>query len=342
MPKNNRFADTVGFIRTLAGPNGVPVGPASAVADLLDSFNGAIPPNVDAAMSQGRKGSELSRKYRRAMILVLCVLNNTATAQARNAVDLIADVNLHNSLVQMLRDVQVIYGGRILRPIADQLKANPLAFLTNNRIKLGRGSMTTSGATPYDLSWDPHARVYFMEPPNLLHHYVHAKVQGYNIHVQKYSDVKDELHNIAGAHVTGDLALTTQLSGCTIIYKVAGGSLSVAHINPDAEVKRYLPRELAQHAGLPLGVLQTLRIARDANLRNAGGTLGIFGMVSNPGETGLRALGARNVRAHGYTDQLGNAYFLGAKSGGSWQLFAQQNNPGTPAGGVSNVMQLYP
>jgi hypothetical protein len=63
-------------------------------------------------------------------------------------------------------------------------------------------------------------------------------------------------------------------------------------------------------------------------------------MVGGPADTGLRALGARRVRAHGYTDQLGNAYFVGVKIAGNWQLFAQQNNPAH--GGVTNIMQLYP
>jgi hypothetical protein len=342
MPKNNRFADTVLFIRTLAGPGNVPVNGANAVADLLDSFAGAIPPAVDAAMSQGRAGTETTRKYRRAMILILCVLNNTSTDQAQQAVAAIADLALHNALVQMLRDVRVIHGGRTLRPIADQLLANPLTFLTNTRIKLGRGNMTTSGPTNYDFSWDPHGRLYFLEPPNPVHHFVHASVPGFNIHVQKYTAVKDELHDITGAQVAGDLALTTQLSGCTVVYKVAGATLTVAHINPDAECRKHLPQDLAQHAALPLGVLQTLRLVRDGNLGGGGGTLGLFGMVSNPGDTGLRLLGARNVRTHGYTDQLGNAYFLGVKSGGNWQLFAQQNNPGAPTGGVSKIMQLWP
>jgi hypothetical protein len=342
MPKNNRFADTVAFIRTLTNPGNVPVGPASAVADLLDGFHGAIPPAVDAAMSQGRQGTGLTRKYRRAMILILCVVNNTSTALARRAVEIVPDSGLHAALVQMLRDVQVVYGGRLLRPIADQLKANPLTFLTNNRIKLGRGAMTVSGPAQYDLSWDPFQRLYFMEPSLPSHTYIHAKVPGYNIHVQRYCDIRNELHDIDGASVNGDLALTTQLSGCTILYKVAGGTLTVAHILPDPEVRRYLPADLAAHAGLPIGVLQTLRLARDGNLGSAPGTLGILGMVSNPGETGLRALGARSVRAHGYTDQLGNAYFLGVKVGGNWRVIAQQNNPGMPAGGVTNVMQLYP
>jgi hypothetical protein len=342
MPKLNRFADTVFFIRGLTDPNGMAVGPAVAVADLLDSFNGTIPAAVDAAMSQGRRGTELTRKYRRAMILILCVLNNTLPSQAKQAVDMIPDSNLHASLVTMLRDVQTIYGRRVLTPLVDQLKANPLQFLTNHRIKIGRGAMTTSGPALYDFSWDALNRLYYLEPANPHQQYVHTKVQGFNIHVQKYSDVKDELHNIQGAVVTGDLALTTQLSGCTVIYKVNGGTLTVAHVQPDAQVKNHVPRDLAQYAGAPVGVLQTLRFARDANLGGAQGTLGFFGMVSSPAETNMRLVGQRNVRVHGYSDQLGNAYFLGVKSGGTWQLFAQQNNPRIPNGGVTKVMQLYP
>src|SRR5882757_5388149 len=140
MPKNNRFADTVTFLRTLTGPGNLPVVQAPAVAELLDSFQGAIPPAVDTAMSQGTHGTEQTRKYRRAMILILCVVNNTLASQARQAVSLVPDPGLHSALVQMLRDVHVIYGGRVLGPIADQLRNNPMQFVTNNRIKIGRGS----------------------------------------------------------------------------------------------------------------------------------------------------------------------------------------------------------
>jgi len=342
MPKDNRFADTVAFIRTMTGPGNLPVLTAPAVADLLDSFQGAIPPIVDNAMSQGRQGTDLTRKYRRAMTLVLCVVNNTLAAQARQAVGLIPDAGLHAALVQMLKDVHTIYGGRVLGPVADRLRHNPLQFLTNNRIKLGRGEMTTSGATPYELSWDTNARLYLLEPPNNVHHFVHAKVPGFNIHVQKYADIKNQINAINGATVAGDLALTTQLSGCTIVYRVTGGNLTVAHINPDADVRQQVPQNLAAFTNAPIGVLQTQRLARDGNLANTAGTLGVFGMVGGPGETGMRMLGARQVRAHGYTDQLGNAYFLGVKLGGNWHLYAQQNFPNQPNGGVTNVMQLYP
>lgn len=342
MPKNNRFADTVQFIRNLTGANNVPVLGASTVADLLDGYIGAIPPQVDLAMSQGRSGTELSRKYRRAMILILCVLNNTSTRDAKDAVGMISDAGLHAAAAQMIKDVLTIYGGRVLNPVANQLVGNPLAFLTANRIKLGRGAMVASGASQYDLSWDPHGRFYKLEPSDPMHNYVHAKINGFNIYVQNYSTVKDGLHDITGDLVAGDLAVTTQLSGCTVIYKVNGPNLTVAHIMPGAGVRQLVPQDLAQYAGSPLGVIQTMRMIRDGNLGRCNGTLGIYGMVSGPNETGLRMLGARRVRTHGYTDQLGNAYFIGVKVGGNWQLFGQQNNPGVPNGGVSNIMQLYP
>jgi hypothetical protein len=138
------------------------------------------------------------------------------------------------------------------------------------------------------------------------------------------------------------LALTTQLSSCTVIYKVAGANLTVAHINPEkAYTNRFLPQDLANMANDPPGVVQTYRIARDGNLAGAG-TLGIFGMLKDGADTSLQYLGARRVRTHGYTAALGNAYFIGVKVAGSWQLFGQQNNPGQGNAGVSNIMQLWP
>lgn len=36
----------------------------------------------------------------------------------------------------------------------------PLPFLTQNRVKLSRGTMTVSGASQYDLFWEAHDRLY--------------------------------------------------------------------------------------------------------------------------------------------------------------------------------------
>src|SRR5262249_12474293 len=149
------------------------------------------------------------------MVLILCVLNNTSTGDARQAVEMISSGALHAALVTMLKDVAVIYGRRVYTPLINQLLANPLLFLTNNRIKLGRGGMTTSGLTNYTFSWNVRGRFYLLEPPNQAGEYVHATVPGYNIAVSQYRDVKDDLHDLPGSVVQGNLAVTTQLSSCT-------------------------------------------------------------------------------------------------------------------------------
>jgi hypothetical protein len=64
------------------------------------------------------------------------VLNNTSTLDASRAVRIIPDTNLPSALAQMLKDVEVMYGRRP-SPLINQLLADPLGFLTNNRIKLG-------------------------------------------------------------------------------------------------------------------------------------------------------------------------------------------------------------
>lgn len=229
--------------------------------------------------------------------------------------------------------------------VTNELRTSPTAFLTNNRIKIGRAAMTTSGATPYEVTWSAREKFYYLQPtggPTPFH--LSGRFSGFNIHVQSYSSIANTIGAINGAVVTGDLALTTQLSGCTVLYSVNGGSLVVAHVQPDASVRTGLPHDLAGNAGDPLGVILALRIARDGGLGNAlgGGTFGIFGMVNDPGEVGLRLVGARNVRMHGYCGALGNGYFIGVKKNGNWKLYSQQNNPGRPADGVSKLQRLNP
>lgn len=77
-----------------------------------------------------------------------------------NAVRSMPDANLYASLVQMIDDVLTICGRRIFTPVASQLMGFPLSFLTQNRVKLSRGTMTVSGASQYDLFWEAHDRLY--------------------------------------------------------------------------------------------------------------------------------------------------------------------------------------
>lgn len=344
MPKQGRAADTLQFIR------GATLTPTSAenyrqqVSEWIEELT--ISPVIDKGMSQGTAGTELTRKYRRAMILILCTLNHLPVARAQQIVAQYSDQNLQAALGTMINDVQRVYAPARLNPALQQLLASPDQFLTHNRIKTGKGSMTTSAPSQFEMTWDSPGQFYFIEPPVAFHHNLHISFPGYNIAVTKFTDVSNNLGAIAGAVVQGNIGITTQLSGCSIFYSVNGAQLVMAHVWPNdvASVKANLPPALQAQAGLPAGAVLALRLAYQGGLSNAlgGGTLGIFGMVANPNDTQLRAVGPNNVRTHGYVDTAGNAYFMAVMVGGSWQLFGQQNNPGQPAGGVSSFVQIYP
>lgn len=67
MPKEGRIGDTILFIRNAAVVGGQDWG--NPIADLLQEI--PISAAVDQAMSQGTTGTELTRKYRRALTLIL-------------------------------------------------------------------------------------------------------------------------------------------------------------------------------------------------------------------------------------------------------------------------------
>jgi hypothetical protein len=342
LPKQGRLADTIHFIG--AAVVGTNQGLAMPIAELLEEI--AILPAIEQGMSIGTAGNETSRKYRRAMILILAALGNISVDQARAAVSHIQDAALPGALGNLYGDVQRIKMPARLNPALHQLQAAPTVFLAANRIKIGRGALTTSIPTPYEFSWNSRSKFYLMEPPNPIHTYLHVTFNGFNIAVTDFSDVQHNLGAIPGAVVNGTMGLTTQLSGCSILYSVNGGNLVVAHVwprDPD-DVRANLPPALLPNAAIPVGALLSLRIADHGDLANpvAGGTFGIFGMVASQADTGLRHVGARNIRMHGYVDTLGNAYFIAVQTGGNWELFGQQNAPNNPNGGVSNFMQLYP
>ncbi len=344
MPKQGRVADTIQFIKGLnvVGPGqdlGNPIG------EWLEELT--ISPAVDQAMSQGTAGTEQTRKYRRAMTLILCALNNVPPTRAQQMVAQYSDANLPTALGTMFADVQRVAAPLRLNPQLTQLQLQPATFLAANRIKIGKGTATTSGTMAFEFSWDSRSGFYLMEPPVAWHHYLHVTFQGFNIAVTTFRNIAGNLAQIPAAVVQGsNMGLTTQLSGCTIFYSVTGGHLRVTHIWPEHPdvVRANLPGALTAQAALPVGALLALRIAHEGSFAAPliGGTEGIFGMVADPADVGLRTVGPNNIRMHGYSDTLGNAYFIAVQIGGNWHLFGQQNDPRNPQGGVSNFQQLYP
>jgi len=343
MPKHGRIADTLMFIRGVVNP-ALPTRLLEEVAMWIEAAN--VSPAVDQAMSQGTSGTETTRRYRRAMILILCVIGNVRTASAQQLVAQYKDQELPAKFVTMVNDVKAGPARARLNPKLQLLMAAPANFLAHNRIKTGRGRMTVSGNATYEFSWDDRNNFYLMQPPGTGSTILHITFPGYNIAVTKFTDVENNPGQIPGSDVAGSAGLTTQLSGCTILYSVNAGNLVVAHVWPDkaARVRNNVPNALNGRLNIPAGALLAERIAHQGALSNpvGGGTTGIFGMVENVNDTGLRNFGPHAIRMHGYHDTLGNAYFIAIKVGGNWQLFGQQNNPGLPNGGVTNFQQLYP
>lgn len=341
------ITDTIGFLNGGGGLGLTDQLLSASVGAWLEEKHAARPisAQVETALSQVTKGSDTARKQRRAIILILCAFNRTPSKDALASVGMIKDGNLANALLTALRDVARIMAPKRFDPVINELRGSPTHFLGLNRIKIGRGAMLTSGASPYEMTWDPHTKIYNLQPVGVNPAPLSAQFNGFNIHVQSYTSVMNNLGAINGAVVTGDVVLTTQLSGCTVIYSVNGGNLCVAHIMPDAAVKQgVLPNNPAANAAQPLGTVLGLRMAQDGDLNNAvhGGTLGLYGMVDAVGDVTQRNLGARNVRMHGYCGALGNGYFIGVKKNGNWKLYGHQNNQGQPAQGVGRLLKLYP
>jgi hypothetical protein len=334
-------ADTIFYLNTAT------IAPTTAdhlrtpVAEWLEEI--IFSPAIEQALNQIPAGTGNAYKSRRAMILILCGLNNVPLASAKQAVAQYADNALPAALGKMLQDVERVSVPRRLLPASNSFLTNPSAFLAINRVRTTSGALVGSGPTAFDFSWAVHSKMYLFEPPG--NPTMHITVpNGFNLGTTKFQTIGN-LGQITGEVAQGSYVLTTQLSGCSIIYSVNAGNLVVAHVWPDAAVDNNVPLAVSQAVGgSPRGVVLGMRMIHEGGFSNpvVGGTFGVFGMVDTIHEVGLRNLGPANVRMHGYTATYGHAYFIAVLVNGSWVLFGQQNNLINPAGGVSHFQQLYP
>lgn len=336
--------DAINYIR------GATIIPATAnyllfpVGDWLDEIPRSH--TIEQALGQIPVGPGDAYKSRRAMILILCALNQVSVVQAKQVVGIYKDNELPAKLGTMVQDVARVALPRRLLPALHSLLNGPATFLANNRIRTGSGIMAGSGPTAFNMSWDFNSKLYMFEPPGAIPAMHIATPGGYNVGTTKFSTIGN-LAQITGAVAQGAFAMTTQLSGCSILYSVNAGDLVVAHVWPDDgnAVKTNMPLPVSQAVGgSAVGVILAMRMVHEGGLSNPvnGGAFGIYGMVDSVNDVGLRSVGPGNVRMHGYAGANGNAYFLAVLVGGNWHLFGQQNNPGLPNAGVSISQQLYP
>ena len=109
----------------------------------------------------------------------------------------------------------------------------------------------------------------------------------------------------SGSFYAADLTVTTQLTGCSIIYDLSGdrSNMVAAHVRPTGTTGPLLCQALRAGAALSNAI--------------GGGAGGVFG-----------AVGAREQ--NGYVMAEGACYFIGVRVGGAWELHGQQYAVGAP------------
>jgi hypothetical protein len=326
-----RIADTIAFIRNADVPSGRE-GDRAIVADMLRDREtaGTLPDTASPAMSQGhnfavfdRAGAKEFRNYRRAIILIRMVLQDTHATEAPSQTDRIADANLRQALGDRLREVCATR-----QDLIDKLhviKTRPLDFLTNHNLQImgARGS----GGMPYDFVHDPSVGHYKLVPPDMVGHLVALRIdEVFHVPVVRYADLTKtpipggggQTIDVPGHPVTrGELMVTTQLTGCAIVYHHAAG-LVAAHV-------------------LPFGAIRAEAMCTE--LRNSASLIGA------PGNAVTGVFGAQPTRAgnvNNYELMGGGTWVfcLGVNFGGAWSLYAQQRPKAHAVGGARTAWQI--
>ncbi|WP_411281115.1 hypothetical protein [Gemmatimonas sp.] len=313
-----RITDTIAFIRTATVP---PMHNAkrALVADMLRDRDaaGLIPNTASAAMSQGSnsalRGRDAvleTRQYRRAIILIRMALENADRSVAPPATAIIPDANLSAALGLHLDAVTTTIAD--LTTKLAQLQAHPLQFLAANAFNMVGAS--TSGVMPYGFIFDPLENKYHLAPIASVGNLPCVEIDVFQLHVQPYASLAttdrpvppggQSLH-VAGTVVHGaDLMVTTQLTGCAIVYHHHAGSLVAAHVQPTGIVAE----------------------TACTNLRAGDTTLSLA-----PGNAATAVFGPQNpkgVNVNNYQKQGAYNYCVGVRIGGTWGLYAQQRAPG--------------
>ncbi len=303
-----RIAETIDFIEASAvfpmhGDKRV------AIANLLKEKRAAnqISQALSQQMSQGTlwtvigRGTEQTyRQYRRALILVRVMLLAQNATTVVNAVNAMTDGVLASNLAN---DINSIWLSKVSALNTELLtfKTSPLVFLATKKIYTF-GVEQSKVMDDFIFTHNIEKDLYEFKPRSQLSskpEFVYTPVKVFHIHVQSYTEVKNNLSTISGSNVTGaDLMVTTQLSGCSVMYQVDNDNLIVAHIQPVGTTGYSLCNEL----------------------RTSGKFLG--GLNNIP----VHVFGAQNTKQTGY-DYLTNShtYCIGINIGGNWKLYAQQH-----------------
>ncbi len=256
------------------------------VGMLLQSQSAQIPDNIGGNMSIGNSGTEDERSFRRALILTSCVLLNSDPAATQRTIKKTMAATPRTRLRKMADLIFATYPMNVLQPVSDALLADPQAFLDDNLIVLGgaRASRALDIVMSYNIDRDTYD---FSSTPNPS--LMQMSVPGFFIGVDPYDNAYATIGNIASAPVAGNLAITTQLTGCNFLFRVNGPNLRAAHIQPGAAALDHVPERIESTFVGPRVVnkksLSMSGIFKErAVLSGAGGHMGMVGTVPNDGQ----------------------------------------------------------
>jgi hypothetical protein len=309
-----RISDTITFLRTATVPLAHDA-KRGIVADLLRDLDlqGRISDTVSPAMSQGhnlaisgRDEAKANRHYRRAIILIRMALQNSDRSIAPREVNQIADANLPQELGIRLDQICTTLDD--LTTKLALLKSEPVKFLKNNAFNMvsASGKNAPSGVTDYVFYDDAINGQYTLAAEKDVNNIVTKKIKVFHLHVQPYAGLarthssNGESLDVVGNVAQMDLMVTTQLTGCAIVYYLNGATLVAAHVQPTG--------------GIGAEAMCT-NLRADATLSNAPGMAktGVFGAQVAKGGDPNNYLKAGNYN-----------FCVGVRIGGTWGLYAQE------------------
>lgn len=302
-----RLQETIQFIGNTPPANFV--GDMNLIVRALNTWRRTASLNtrhtLSLLMSQekapNRPKNSVDRSYRRAAIMLKCVLLAPETQWAATALQVNNNAqnfaNLYRFNVNDSRDAVYSSPG-VARANLDLLKAHPKRFL--NQFKVVVNGRAQGQAFPYGFyMFNGVYKLDCLHPGN-----GRITETAINVPATPYANVQNHLGNIqatlSSVNNHCDLMLTTQFTGCCYCFMPNGANLAAAHIDPQGLVTGITGQQIS------------------AQLRANGG-------FSNGNGGNFQAYGRVDVNSglFGYPQTAQQMIIIAVKKAGAWRVYAQ-------------------
>ncbi|MCZ6655227.1 MAG: hypothetical protein O7D91_19640, partial [Planctomycetota bacterium] len=280
-------------------------------------------PQKDRLGWQSKSQSDRNRGCSRAIILIELMIFNKHPGFTATHVSLMSETALPGRLGRLIKDAYNHEEEELCKELRD-LRTNPAGWLALKKIFIGGGSKI-SGREEYVFFFHPFKNHYRFEPTSMYPEgpkglwpgqgddypydqlLPYTRIRVHYIPVQLYTDISGHIEQIKGTLNLGNdnLLLTTQLSGCSVMYQVQGTAILAAHIQPSG------PPE-----GQGDNLAPTLRVDAEFDPCLSNAATHVFGKAPS-----------KNMHDdYVFTNPNLRTYFIGVLVNGAWQLHAQQYN----------------